>query len=201
MMNKVTKGEFGYIQFCKKRGIIRTGLFLALTLICFFIGLIITHTQKNLLSIVAALLCLPTGWFAVNMVMFLKAKGCNSQDYDKIEENKGQLLINYDLVITAYDQNFNVNAATVLDKNICCYSSDPSMESGDCEKHINKMIAQSGYTDYSIKVFDNIDRYVERLRTLDKLRSDKNIDPQAIEDNWEQGTVQTPTGILLSISL
>ena len=201
MNNKVTKGEFGYIEYCKKRGIIRTSLCLGLTLLCFFVGLILTHTQKNLFSILAALLCLPTGWFAVNMIMFIKAKGCNKDDYEKIENAKGGLLINYDLVITAYDQNFNLGAATVLDKNICCYSSDPSMEPGDCEKHINKMIAQSGYTDYSIKIFDNIDKYVDRLRTLDKLRSDKNIDPQAIEDNWERGTVQTPTGILLSISL
>ena len=40
-----------------------------------------------------------------------------------------------------------------------------------------------------------------RLDQLEKLRADKGIDPQKIEDSWENGTVETPAGVLLSISL
>ena len=135
------------------------------------------------------------------MIMFLKAKGCSDEDHSKIAAHAGALLMNYDLIITAYDHNFNVNAITVLDKNIIGYSADEKLEPADCEKHILKMVSQSGYSNYSIKIFDNIDRFCERLDGLEKLRQEKNIDPQAIEDSWEAGTVQTPTGVLLSISL
>ncbi len=201
MKNRIYKGEFGYISYRKKIAIIRTAICLLIVLGLFICGLIVYGSQKNILSIVAALGCLPTGWSAVNLIMLLKAGCCNEGDHQKILEHKGNLLINYDLVITSYDKNYNINAATVLAKNICCYTSDKLIEISDCENHIKKMIAQSGYSSYTIKIFTDIDKFCERLDSLEKLRSERNIDPQAIEDAWVPGTVQTPAGVLMSISL
>ncbi len=200
-MKKIYKGEFGYIEYRKKVAIIRTAICLAIVAGVFICGLVIYGSQKNAFSIIAALLCLPTGWSAVNLIMFLRGKGCSQEDHRRIEETCGGLLIHYDHIITSYDKNFNVAASTVLDKNICCYSSDRSYDTTDLEKHIKKMMAQNGYSSYSIKVFDNLDSFLDRLSQLEKLRNDKNIDPRAIEDAWVPGTVQTPASVLLSISL
>ncbi len=200
-MKKVYKGEFGYIAYRKKVTSIRTLICLLIAVGLFVAGLIIYGSQKNVLSIIAALGCLPTGWSAVNMIIFLKAKGCSDQAHSEIEKVRGDLLIHYDHVITSYDKNFNVSASTVLDKNICCFSEDRSYDTGDLEKHIKKMMAQSGYSSYSIKVFDKLDAFTDRLSQLEKLRAEKGIDPKAIEDDWVPGTVQTPASVLLSISL
>jgi len=62
-------------------------------------------------------------------------------------------------------------------------------------------MAGSGYSSYSIKVFTDTDKFCDRLLQLDKLREEKKIDPVAIEESWEVGTVQTPAAVLLSISL
>ena len=201
MSSKVYKGEFGYIKYRRKVSIIRTTLCLLVAVGMYVAGLIIFKTQKNGLSIVAALGCLPTGWSGVNLVMLMKANFCKDSDHEKIEKSRGGLLIHYDHVITSYETNFNIDASTVLDKNICMYSSDPKIEVTDCEKHIKKMIAQSGYSSYSIKIFKDIDQFCNRLEQLEKLRAEKNIDPQAIEDAWIPGTVQTAASVLLSISL
>lgn len=200
-MKRIDKGEFGYIEYRKKVAIIRTAICLAIVLIVFFTGLFIYNSQKSIFSIIAAVLCLPTGWSGVNLIMFLKAKSCSSADYKKIQENKGGLLIHYDHIITSYDKNYYIAASTVLDKNICALAADKDMEESDCEKHIKKMMAGSGYSSYSIKVFTDTDKFCNRLKQLDKLREEKNIDPVAIEDSWEVGTVQTPAAVLLSISL
>ena len=200
-MKKVYKGEFGYINYRRKIAIIRTLICLAITVGLFVAGLLIHGSQKNILSIIAALCCLPTGLSAVNLIMFLKASFCKDSDHEKILKHCGDLLIHYDHVITSYDRNFNVHASTVLDKNICCYSDDDSFDASDLEKHIKKMMAQNGYSDHSIKLFTNIDKFCERLEQLEKLRADRNIDPAAIEDAWVPGTLQTPASILLSISL
>ena len=111
----------------------------------------------------------------------MKAKACSDADHEEIEKHSGNLLIHYDHVITSYEKNYNVAASTVLDKNICCYTADDSVDTGDVEKHIKKMIAQGGYSNFSIKVFDKLDVYCARLDQLEKLRADKNIDPKAIE--------------------
>ncbi len=200
-MTKKYKGEFGYIEYRRKVGIIRTSICLLVVLAFFIAGLIIFGSQKNYLSILAALLCLPTGWSAVNLIMFFRAKGCPADDHKKITESQGELLIHYDHFITSYDKNFNVYASTVLDKNICCYAKDDNFDISDLEKHIKKMMAQSGYSSYSIKIFNDIDKFCDRLKQLEKLRNDKKIDPKAIEDAWVPGTVETAAGVLLSISL
>ena len=200
-MKKKYKGEFGYISYRQKITLLRTLICLLVAVGFFVSGLIIYGSQKNILSIVAALGCLPTGWSAVNMVMFLRSKGCSESSHDRIEEVRGNLLIHYDHVITSYDKNFNVAASTVLDKNICLFTEDRSYDAIDLEKHIKKMMAQNGYSSYSIKVFNKIEDFLDRLVQLEKLRSDKNIDPKAIEDAWVPGTVQTPASVLLSISL
>ena len=200
-MKKVYKGDFGYIKHGRKKAIIRTALSLFVTVLIFVIGLLMYHSQKSVFSIIAALGCLPTGWSAVNLIMLLKAKPCSAEDYEIIKKHEGGLLIHYDHIITSYDKNYYVNASTVLDKNIICYTADKSMELSDCEKHIKKMMAPSGYSSYSIKIFDDIDKFCDRLDQLEKLRADKNIDPKSIEDSWVPGTVQTPASVLLSISL
>ncbi|MBQ7658605.1 MAG: hypothetical protein IJS16_06450 [Butyrivibrio sp.] len=195
------KGDFGYIAYRKKVAIIRTVICLAISVGIYVIGLVINGTQKNVFSIIAALGCLPTGWSAVNMIMFIRAKACPEADFKTIESHRGGLLVHYDHVITSYEKNYNVAASTVLDKNICCYCTDSAADTDDIEKHIKKMMAQGGYSSYSIKVFDKLDDFCSRLDQLEKLRIEKNIDPQAIEDAWIPGTTQTPAGILLSISL
>ncbi len=200
-MKKSYKGEFGYIKYRRQIGMLRTGLFLLVIFALFLSGLFIFGSSKNYLSIVAALLCLPAGWSAVNLIMFLRAKGCSDSSFNKIESVKNGLLIRYDEVITSYDKNYNVAASTVLDKNICCYVEDDSVDLLDLEKHIKKMMAQNGYGNYSIKAFGKLDDFCSRLSQLDRLRQDKNIDPKAIEDAWVPGTQETAASVLLSISL
>ena len=200
-MKRVYKGEFGYIEYRKKIAIIRTVVCLAIVLAVFFTGLFIYKSQKSIFSIIAAVLCLPTGWSGVNLIMFLKAKACGTKEYKEIENHKGGLLVHYDHVITSYDKNFYVAASTVLDKNICLLAADKDMDESDCEKHIKKMMAGSGYSNYSIKVFTDLNKFCDRLVQLEALRTERNIDPKAIEDAWVPGTVQTPAAVLLSISL
>ena len=200
-MKKRFKGDFGYIKYRRQIGILRTGLFLLVVLSLFLSGLFIFDSTKNYLSIIAALLCLPTGWSAVNLIMFLRAKGCSDSSFAKIEETKNGLLIRYDEVITSYDKNFNVAASTVLDKNICCYVEDDSFDLIDLEKHIKKMMAQNGYSSYSVKAFNKLDEFCKRLTRLERIRQDKNIDPVAIEEAWVPGTQETAASVLLSISL
>ncbi len=200
-MKKSFKGDFGYIRYRRQIGILRTGLFLLVVLALFLSGLFIFGSSKNYLSIIAALLCLPAGWSAVNLIMFLRAKGCSDSSFNKINKSKGGLLVRYDEVITSYDKNFNVAASTVLDKNICCYVEDDSFDLIDLEKHIKKMMAQNGYGSYSVKVFNKLDDFCLRLSQLERIRQEKKIDPQALEDAWVPGTQETAASVLLSISL
>ena len=200
-MKRAAKGSFGYIEGSRRFAIIRTVLALLACLLIFLTGLFIYHSNKSAFSIIAAVGCLPAGLSAVNMVMFLRAHPCSKDSYEKIEKRKGGLLVRYDLEMTSYEENYGIAAATVLDKNVCCFTEDSKLDIANCEKHIRNQIAQSGYSNYTVKVFKDLNAFLNRLDQLEQIRKSKNIDPQAIEDAWVPGTVETCALVLLSISL
>ncbi|WP_029321331.1 hypothetical protein [Butyrivibrio sp. AE3004] len=200
-MKRVAKGSFGYIEYNRKFAAIRTAVALAICLIIFFTGLIIYKSNKSAFSIIAAIGCLPTGLSAVNLIMYLRAHPCSKESYDVIEAHKNGLLIRYDLEMTSYEENYGIAAATVLDKNVVCFTEDKALDVINCEKHIKNQISQSGYSSYTVKVFKDINAFCSRLEQLEQIRKSKNIDPQAIEDAWVPGTVETCALVLLSVSL
>lgn len=200
-MKKVAKGSFGYIEYNRKFACIRTIVALGICLIIFVTGLIMYHSNKSVFSIIAALGCLPSGLSAVNFIMYMKALPCSKKAYDVIESHRKGLLIRYDLEMTSYEENYSIAAATVLDKNVVCFTEKKDLDVINCEKHIRNQIAQSGYSSYTVKVFKDLDAFCTRLDQLEQIRSSKNIDPVAIEDAWVPGTVETCALVLLSISL
>ena len=201
MKKRLKKGEFGYITAMKKSSVIRSIISVGSCVMIFLIGLAINHTNKSAFSIIAALGCLPAGWSVVNMIMFLRAGNCGTEAHLEIENHKGGLLILYDLEMTSENANYAISAATVLDKNVCCYTEDRNLDAADCEKHILLQISQSGYSDYTVKVFSDLQKFCDRLDQLELLRVKKNIDPFAIEAAWVNGTTQTAASVLQSISL
>ena len=78
------------------------------------------------------------------MIMYLRAHPCSRDAYEKIESHRHGLLIRYDLEMTSYEENYGIAAATVLDKNVCCFTEDKALDLNNCEKHIRNQIAQSG---------------------------------------------------------
>ncbi|MCR5102793.1 MAG: hypothetical protein K6B41_15705 [Butyrivibrio sp.] len=200
-MKKAYKGEFGYIEYARKFSIIRTIICLVITIGIFIVGLIIYKSNKSAFSIIAALGCLPTGWSAVNMIMYLRAGVLKKESYKKIEAHKGGLYISYELEMTAYETNYHIGAATVLEKNVICYTDYKETDIAECEKHIHTCISQGGYSSYTVKVFNDIDKFCARLDQLEAMRAASGIDPKAIEDAWVAGTTETCAHILKSISL
>ena len=79
MLWKNKKGTYGYIGKQRRWEIIKTLLMFGISIALYTAGYIATKSNKNLLTLVAVLGCLPASKSAVNMIMFLKAKGCSAK--------------------------------------------------------------------------------------------------------------------------
>lgn len=200
-MKRVTKGTAGYIAYQKKVGMIRSIICLIVVVGMFLAGLIHSGSNKNALSIIAAVGCLPTGWSIVNMIMYLQAKPISGKAAEEIQKHAGKLYLQYELYLTSPKHSFPVAAITVLDKNIAGYMEDENSDASDLQEHIKLQISQSGYHDYTIKIYDDLASFCKRLDELEKLREVRGLDPVAEEEAWVPGTLQTVSGILNSISL
>lgn len=182
--NEGKKGQYGYIKVQKKRTIIKTIIMLTLSFSIFAIGWWSAGTQKNLLTIVAVLGLLPASKSAVNMIMFIRAKGCSETAYIKIAEHSRGFLEAYDLFFTSYNKNYQVSHLVMEDKVICGYTEDLSCDSKACEKHIESLLKQGGCKNITIKIYKDIEKYCEGLDNLKKQRNKEVVQEEQYNDIW-----------------
>lgn len=166
------KGKSDYLDTQKKYEIIRTCLYFFISLSLFAAGWITTGERLNLLSVVAALGCLPACKSCVDMIMFLKFKSIPTTAVEQIEQNIGELEGMYDCVFTSYDKNFQVDHLVLKDHILCAYSSHEKTDANLGQEHLNKTLMHSGYKGLSIKIFKDLDKYTDRLKQLNELESD-----------------------------
>lgn len=165
---KAVKGQYGYIKRQQRVGIIRTVLMFGLSLAILCLGIWSAGSRKNLLTVVAVLGCLPASKSMVNMVMFLRAKGCS----EKVKEQAGRygagLTQLYDMVFTSYEKNYQVSHMVVKGHLVCGYTEDGKCDIRACEKHLDALLKQGGCRGVTVKVYDELGVYCEALGNLGK---------------------------------
>lgn len=166
------KGKRNYINSQKKYEILRTLLYFTISLSLFISGIIVTKTRMNLLTVIAVLGCLPACKSMVGMIMFLKFKSLPHTTSDKIETSSKSLDSLYDLVFTSYDHNYQVDHLVLKDHTICGYSSSLKTDENKCQNHLKSMLSQSGYKGFSIKIYNDLDKYLLRLEQLKAIHND-----------------------------
>ena len=179
-MFKSQKGTFGYIAKQRKIEIVKTVIMLALSLGCYNLGVYSTGSNRNLLTLVAVLGCLPMAKFCVNAIMFIRAKGCSQELHDKMEA-RGVSPDYYDLYFTAFKKNYQASALTYKKKNLIVMSEDPDIDTAEGEEHLKSILANAGVSSATVKIFKDADKFIDRLTELNALEEDTNTD--FIKDN------------------
>lgn len=174
MMKRVLKGSYGYIGYQKKYSVIRTVLFFAISLAIYAMGVYSTGSSKNLLTVVAVLGCLPSCKSAVNAVMFFGASGCSLAAWEKISPYDDKLVGFYDMYFTSYQKNFPISHMVIKGNVVCAYTESAKCDCAAGEKHIEQMLNQEGIKNITVKIFDKLDKYVDRLGQLMDLNVDEN---------------------------
>lgn len=165
------KGTKNYINTQKKYVIARTILLAALSVSLYVIGYVTTKTNKNLLTIVAVLGCLPASKSAVEMIMFLRYKSSPKEITESIEQYVGRLPHIYDMIFTTYDKNFYVDHIAVAGNTVCGFSSSAKTDAELCEQHILSVLKLDGHKNVSVKIFKDMKKYTERLKQMQSLEA------------------------------
>ena len=167
------KGTYGYIKRGRKIYGIVTFTTLAAVLALYFGAQWYFKTNKNIFTIVAALSCIGVGMFAVNFVMFCRAGGCTESAREAVELHKGKLAGAYDLFMTSYDKNYPISHAVCAARCVCALTEDEKCDVKSGEMHIRTMLENDGFKGYTVKIFKNLDAYIERLDDLNKVEQSK----------------------------
>lgn len=178
---KVTKGNFGYLKSQKKREILRTLLYFAISAAVFLLGLLTTHTRANLLTVVAMLGMLPASKSLVGVIIFLRAKNCSEEIYQKTLPHVGTLPMLYELVLTSYDKNYAISSITCKNNIVCGYSEDEKFDVPAARKHILDILKQNACKP-GIELFKEFHSYTQRLESLQQLEETKDNNDEKIRN-------------------
>ncbi len=174
--HRLQKGEFGYYEHRRSLAILFALLLLVCTILMFLIPYRILGTRKNIFSIMAALMCLPTAKFVVDMIMYLRGHGCSEQAFEEIEGHIGNLTSSYDLYLTSYQKNFQISHVTIAGKSVCGLTEDPKCDTKAAENHILSMMKQNGLRGYNVKIFTNLNSYLTRLDQMNDLAGEEGAE-------------------------
>ncbi len=178
MIGMLEKGTFGHLNKQLKREIVKTILFYALCLIIFITGVIYFGTRNNLMTVVAAVGCLPAGKSTVSVIMYLKAGRCSQSIYDAVSALGCEDCILYDLYLTGYKQNFQLSCAVVADKHILAFSEDPNVFGRDGEEHISSILDKNNIHGFLVKIFTDRDKFMDRIGQICALGSEPKTDEE-----------------------
>ena len=165
----IPKGNFGYMQNRRLLTVLYTILLFCISITLYFAGIKSTGSNKNLLTIVAILGCLPASKSAVNMIMFSRYKGCSASIKEQLNRNYSNLHTLYDMVFTSYEKNYEIHHMCMNNKVLCAYTSNEKCDAAACEKHLENMLTQNGHQNITVKVFKDFAKYKNRLEQLDSL--------------------------------
>ena len=180
-MFKTKKGDFGYIKSGRIRECIKTVLMLAFSVALYVGGFMATGSNKNVLTYVAILGCLPAAKFMVNFIMFMKAKGCSAELKSLLDE-KGLRPTFFDLFFTTYKVDHQVSAVYYNKATIIGITEDEKCDPAACEEHLTERLKSAGF-ELTVKIFKDRDKFIERMKELSSLETDKENDNTFLYDN------------------
>lgn len=177
------KGTYGYIKRQRRWEIIKTIVMFAVSVSLYAAGYIATKSNKNLLTLAAVLGCLPASKSAVNMIMFLKAKGCSAGLKDAIGDRAAGLAERYDLYLTSYAKNFPISHLVMKGKNMAGITEREDFDEKACYQHLRTMFSQNGFHDIRVTIFRDREKYFEYVKSLGESggEDDRELEKKVLE--------------------
>lgn len=176
------KGAYGYLENRKIFTALRTLLFFLICIGLYLAGYLTTGTNRNLLTVVAILGCLPACKSAVNFIIFIRARGCSASLREKVCAYDKYLNTLYDMYFTSYQKNYPISHMALKGGILCGITEDPKCSCQEAEKHLGQMLAQEGIKNVTVNLFSQEDKYIDRIGRLDNLdrATDKNKEEEIL---------------------
>ena len=164
-MEKIQKGQKGYIDSQKKIKLLLCIAGLVIILADFFTGLAITGTRKNLFTVVAILLALPEGKFLATYLVFFKHKSTPEDFIKKVEARNLKYSVVYDCVFSTREKVVPVYAAVLGPDFVLCYTNAANVDRKKFETSLEEFV-KAGKVKVKVSLMTEEKGFFNRLDQL-----------------------------------
>lgn len=164
------KGKIGYLKKQPVKVGLVTLLMLAFCCAVFMFGYLTADSTKNIFTIIAVLGLLPVAKLIVSFIMYLKAEkySCPEEKVTKIYDAVGDsdIIYGFDFYLTSEKKFFPVQVCVIADSSVLCFLAESKSEPNECKEHIEKYLANNSIKGYKAYVFNDFDKYADRVKTV-----------------------------------
>ncbi len=182
--NKYIKGTRGYWEAGWKKNCAICLIMFGISFGILGIGIFITGTKFNYLTIAAVLGMLPAARTLISAIMFYKAKAYTPADglYDEIESTGCGNII-YELYMTGYSKSFAVAALAADEGGVAALLSDEKADAEAAAEHVKTLMEQNGFKGRKIKFYKTTenDKFIARLKHLAQSSNDSDDSQELLE--------------------
>ncbi len=172
---KVRKGDYGYVKAERKKRLLTTIILFLIPILAYIGGVIVTETNKNIITIIALVGCLPACKSMVGLIMIFLVKPMELAHYEKIAQHAGDLVISYEMFLTTYEKNTDVECFAICGNKVIGFSSKIKGSTQFIEDHVRKILRQNGYKT-EVKVLTELKPFLERLDYLNQHKEELTKD-------------------------
>ena len=163
---KLTRGEYGYINYRKKNLLVKSLIMAAFIIAVIVVGLIIFRTIKNWLMLPSLLTVIPfANAFSTYLAIF-KYKTADANDYSMVKNFEAAGMLMSDLIIVDADgKRFHSEFGVIYKGGVVLYSSSIDKEKYKPESHLNDLFKNRGISMRAV-FFNDWDKFLDRINDL-----------------------------------
>lgn len=170
MFKNVPKGEYGHSKSYMKRRLLMTLICLLIIVVLVVLSIIIFHTRKSWLVILACVAAIPFARNLIDFAMALRAKPLSENDHAKFEELHESVpnsTFLYDITVTDTDGMIYIPCVAVYNNNIIAYVPDNITDRKKVKIPENKAVK---FLELAKK--DGLNPRICVVRTYDKMKKE-----------------------------
>jgi hypothetical protein len=166
-MQKVSKGQYGYFRYERKRRLVITILLFLIPALVFLVGILMFGSQKNLLTVLALVLVIPFAMAFVSLVMVYTHSSIPEEEYREIEEHAGTLTMAYELYVTHEEASTMVDAFAICGNTVVGLVTDKKGDPKFTADYIKKVLRANGIGS-NVTLMTDRKHFIERLDSMNE---------------------------------
>lgn len=192
-MKKCEKGTPGYLEYKLKAEILRTILYFMLVAAVYFLGYSQTGSNRNLLTVVAIVGCLPACKAFVGVITRLPHRSVKPELAAEVAEKCPHLYLLFDLVVTSTEKIMPIDAIVISGNKVFGYTSDTKVDLDYAAKHMKNILIQNHFQNVSVKLMNQYKGFLARVEGLENIA--------AVEKEDRKDHEMKVANVIMNISL
>lgn len=166
MKNRKIKGEPGYFRYRKKKLLMGSLTGFLMMFLLFFTGYLIYGTAKNLITILAVLVVLPTVKIYVQYLMMPWKNNADKDYFEKLKAEFPDINLYAELLITGSEKSFEITYLAIdKDENIAAYTANDKAEPAKFEKAVVNFLNYYNF-DAKVTLCKDTDAFEKKLAQI-----------------------------------